>query len=137
MSSFAQMNLVRGHHSQNLLVNTNSKLFLRSLVAELFRISISNTVIGILFEKIIYEDNDSPKRAWKAVNKVLNKDTHFIGVSSLSNEGRQLTKEKDIAEALNQHFVTVGQKLTEKLEPKNGDDHLANSTPKLKNLSSS
>ena len=61
---------------------------------------------------------------WKAVNKVLNKDTHSVGISSLCSEGRQLTKEKDSTEALNQHFVTVGPKLAEKLESKNGDDPL-------------
>ena len=61
---------------------------------------------------------------WKAVNKVLNRDTNSVGVSSLDIEGRTLTKEKDIAEALNQHFVTVGPKLAEKLESKNDDDPL-------------
>ena len=37
---------------------------------------------------------------WKAVNKVLNGDTNSVGVSRLNIEGRTLTKEKDIAEAL-------------------------------------
>ena len=45
-------------------------------------------------------------------------------ISSLDVDGRTLTKEKDIAEALNQHFVTVGPKLIEKLESKNEDDPL-------------
>ena len=63
---------------------------------------------------------------WKAVNKVLNRDTNSVGVSSLDIEGRTLTKENDIAEALNQHLVTVGPKLAEKLESKNGDDPLVN-----------
>ena len=47
----------------------------------------------------------NPMLMWQAVNKVLNKDTRSVGISSLSSEGRQLTKEKDIAEALNQHLL--------------------------------
>ena len=84
---------------------------------------------------IIDENRENPTRMWKAANKVLNRDTNSVGVSGLDIEGRTLTKEKDIAEALNQHFVTVGPKLAEKLESKNDDDPLIKSTCKIKNLS--
>ena len=53
---------------------------------------------------IIDENKENLKLKWKTENKVLNKDTRFIGDSSLSSEGRQLTNEKNIAEALSQHF---------------------------------
>ena len=83
---------------------------------------------------IIDENRENPKRMWKAVNKVLNRDTNSVEVSSLNIEGRTLTKEKDIAKALNQHFVTVGPKLAEKLESKNDDDPLVKINAQTKNL---
>ena len=83
---------------------------------------------------IIDENRENPKRMWKAVNKVLNRDTNSVGVSSIDTEGRTLTKEKDIAEALNQHFVTVGPKLAEKLESKNDDDPLIKINAQTKKL---
>ena len=84
---------------------------------------------------IIDENRENPKRMWKAVNRVLNRETNSVGVSSHDIKGRTLTKEKDIAEALNQHFVTVGSKLAEKLESNNDDALLPKSAFKLKNLS--
>ena len=83
---------------------------------------------------IIDENRENPKRMWKAVNKVLNRDTNSVGVSSLDIEGRTLTKEKDIAEALNQRFVTVGPKLAEKLESRNDDDLLIKINAQTENL---
>ena len=67
-------------------------------------------------------------------NEVLNRDTSFVGVSSLDIKRRTLTKEKGIAKALNQHFVTVGTKLAEKLEAKNNDDTLIKINAQTKKL---
>ena len=83
---------------------------------------------------IIDDNRENPKRMWKAVNKVLNRDTSPVGISGLDTEGRKLTKEKDIAEALNQHFATVPQKSAEKLESKNVDDPLIKINAQTKNL---
>ena len=38
--------------------------------------------------------------------------------------GEQLQKKKDIAEALNHHFTTIGPKLASKLESRSDDDSL-------------
>ena len=57
---------------------------------------------------IIDENKENPKRMWKAVNKVMNRDTNSVGVSSLDIEGRKLTKEKDIAEALRPRLHDAG-----------------------------
>ena len=43
---------------------------------------------------------------------------------TLDVEGRTITKEKDIAEALNHHFTTIGPKLASKLESRSDDDPL-------------
>ena len=102
---------------------------LRNKVTKAIRDALQSYYLGI-----IDENRENPKRMWKAVNKVLNRDTNSVGVSSLDIEGRTLTKEKDIAEALNQHFVTVGPKLAEKLESKNDDDPLVKINAQTKNL---
>ena len=75
-----------------------------------------------------------PKRVSKAVNKVLNRDTNSVGVSSLDIRGWKLTKERNIAEALNQHFVAIGPNLAEKLESKNDDHPLIKKKAQTKQL---
>ena len=59
---------------------------------------------------------------WRAVNKVLNRGTQSAQISSMEMEGRKLTEKNEIAEALYQHFITVGPKLAEKLKSKGNDD---------------
>ena len=61
---------------------------------------------------------------WQVINKVLDKATPSTEISSLDVEGITITKEKDIAEALNRHFTTIGPKLATKLEPRPDDDCL-------------
>ena len=61
---------------------------------------------------------------WKVINKVLDKATPSTEVSTLDVEGRTITKEKDIAEALNHHFTTIEPKLASKLESRSDDDSL-------------
>ena len=61
---------------------------------------------------------------WKVINKVLDKTTTTTEISSLDVERKIVTKEKDIAEALNHHFTTIGRKLANKLEYKPNDDPL-------------
>ena len=61
---------------------------------------------------------------WKTINKVLDKSSQSITTSCLDVEGNRITKEADIAEALNHHFVTVGQKLAGKIEQRTNDDPL-------------
>ena len=36
---------------------------------------------------IIYENKENPKRMWKAVNKVLNRDTNSVGFLALGGGG--------------------------------------------------
>ena len=55
------------------------------------------------YHGLIEENKGDPKRMWKVINKVLDKATPSTEVSTLDVEGRTITKEKDIAEALNHH----------------------------------
>ena len=61
---------------------------------------------------------------WQVINKVLDKARPSTEISSIDFEGKIITKEKDIAEALNHHFITIGPKLASKLESRSDDDCL-------------
>ena len=60
---------------------------------------------------------------WQAINEVL-PSTPSTEISILDVEGKTITKEKDIAEALNHHFTSIGPKLAIKLESRPDDDSL-------------
>ena len=80
--------------------------------------------IQLHYHGLIEENKGDPKRMWKVINEVLDKATPSTEVSTLDVEGRTITKEKDIAEALNHHFTTIGPKLASKLESRFDDDSL-------------
>ena len=44
----------------------------------------------------------------KAINRVLNKDAQATVLSNINEDGKVLTKDSDMHEALNHHFVSVG-----------------------------
>ncbi len=70
----------------------------------------------------------NPKKMWKTINKVLDKNQHSVKLSSVEVNGRCLTREQDVLEALNQHFVSVGPSLAKDIVSKPGDDCLQNIT---------
>ena len=45
---------------------------------------------------------------WKATNRVLKKNVKSTTLSSIEYNGQTLTKECDVLEPLNHHFVSVG-----------------------------
>ena len=59
---------------------------------------------------------------WKAINKVLDKRSGSTEILSLDVQDKVLTRKRDIAQALNHHFVTVGPKLSSKIESRQDDD---------------
>ena len=97
----------------------NTYKHLRNKVTQKIRDAIQSHYHGL-----IEENKGDPKRMWKVINKVLDKATPSTEVSTLDVEGRTITKEKDIAEALNHHFTTIGPKLASKLESRSDDDSL-------------
>ena len=62
---------------------------LRNKVTKAIRDALQSYYLGI-----IDENRENPKRMWKAVNKVLNRDTNSVGVSSLNIEGDHSPKRK-------------------------------------------
>ena len=68
------------------------------------------------------------EKMWKAINKVLDKRKNSVKFWSVEVEGKHLTRERDILEALNQHFISDGPNLAKKIVAKPGDDCLQNIT---------
>ena len=63
------------------------------------------------------------------MNKVLDKNVEKVSLSSLEVEGKYLTLEWDVVEAMNRHFALVGPKLAENIISKPDDDCLCYITP--------
>ena len=66
---------------------------------------------------------------WRTINKVLNKNFETVSISSLEVEGKYLTRERDLVEAMNRHFALVGPKLAEKISSNPDDDCFCCITP--------
>ena len=62
---------------------------------------------------------------WRTINKVLDRDSSKVPVTSLNCEGKLLTNDREIANAFNEHFVSVGPKLAEEIRTEPNDDPLA------------
>ena len=60
---------------------------------------------------------------WRTINKVLNKDSPS-SFSAVNFQGQRLDRPNEIAEAFNEHFVTIGPKLASNIEQKPDDNPL-------------
>ena len=92
---------------------------LRNKVTKEIRVAIQTHHRGL-----INENKDNPKKMWQTINRVLEGSSKSTMPASLNIEGRKLTKEGDIVEALNHHFVPIGPKLASKIEQNVNDDPL-------------
>ena len=100
---------------------------LRNKVKREMRNTISDYYHGL-----IDEDIRNPKKMWKAINKVLDKNENSVKLSSVEVDGKCLTGERDVLETLNRHFVLVGTNLAKKIVSRPGDDCLQNIKTKQK-----
>ena len=66
---------------------------------------------------------------WKTFNRVLDEDIKFTTVSSIEIDGKMLKKQLDVLKMLNNHFVSVGQKLVSSIEARPNDNCLQHITP--------
>ena len=62
---------------------------------------------------------------WKTINKVLSKCKTSAPLNSVTLNGRAYVRPDEIAEAFNEHFVTVGPKLASKIEAHTDADPMA------------
>ena len=63
----------------------------------------------IKFAITMEEHQHNPKKMWQTTNKVLDRSSNSTMPSSLIIEGKRLSRERDILQASNHHFVLVGQ----------------------------
>ena len=68
------------------------------------------------YHNLIEENSGNPKAMWKTINKVLNKCNTSAPLNSVTLNGRKYVRPDEIAEAFNEHFVTIGPKLPSKIE---------------------
>ena len=66
---------------------------------------------------------------WKTINRVLEKDVKISTVSSIEIDGKTLTKEHDVLDALICPFVSVGPKLAKSIETRQNDNCFKHITP--------
>ena len=74
------------------------------------------------YKALINESNGDPKKMRKTVNRVLDKDVKLTNLSAIESEGKTLTKQYDMLEALNRHFVSVGPDLAKHIRSNSDDD---------------
>ena len=86
------------------------------------------------YKALINESNGDPKKMWKTINRVLEKDVKSTNLSAIESEGKTLTKGYDILEALNRLFVSVGPDLAKQIWSNSDDDCLKHIIPENREM---
>ena len=74
------------------------------------------------FKEVVENRKGDPKKMYKTINKVHNKDMQSTELSNINKDGKVLTMDSDTLEALNHHFVSVGTHLDKKITSRPDDD---------------
>ena len=75
-------------------------------------------------QRLVEETRNDHKTMWKTINRVLERDSACKSISSRNVNGKVVTENGKLAEALNVHFATVGPKLAENITPMQCDNPL-------------
>ena len=92
---------------------------LRKKVTNDIRLSVQHH-----YKDLISYDRNDVKRMWKTINKVSDNDSKPTSISPLKESDATFENRHEILETLNEHFVTVGSNLANKIERKQNDDPL-------------
>ena len=98
------------------------------------RNKVTNTIkssIRLHYQSMIIENKDNPRNIWRTINKVLDKASNSTTILQIRDGSKTVSDSKQIANALNSHFVNVGTRLASRIEVKPNDDpfcHLNNRT---------
>ena len=57
------------------------------------------------------------KESWKAINELLNKRSKSSNIDCLKESGTEILNKKDISNAMNNYFCTIGSDLADKIQP--------------------
>ena len=96
----------------------------RNQITKRIRLSIRDYYNGLIEVNI-----KDPKKICRTINRILDKNVDTVSHSSLEVEGKYVTSEQDVVEAMNCHFALVGPKRAEKITSKPDDDCLSYITP--------
>ena len=77
---------------------------------DLNRLIIKNTK-AMYFTNTLNDCDNNPKKMWKTINKLTNKQSKTTVISEIRNDNQNLTKKHEIADALNSHFNEVASRL--------------------------
>ena len=75
------------------------------------------------YKNVFNSKTQSMKEMWKELGNLLNtkKKSKGNSISKLSINNQEITKDKDIANALNDHFTKIGKNLADKVRPERND----------------
>ena len=73
---------------------------------------------------MVEETRNDPKKTWKTINRVLERDAECKSIPSLTVNRKVVTEDGKLAEALNMQFVSVGPKLAENITSKHSKNPL-------------
>ena len=68
------------------------------------------------YQSLINENKDNPKNMWRTINKVLDKAPYSSTITQIRDGSKTVSYSKQIANALNSHFVNVGPRLASRIE---------------------
>ena len=79
-------------------------------------------VLNIQLKKQYYTNKISDcqgnmKESWKAINELLNKRSKSSNIDCLRESGSETVHKKDISNAMNSFFCSVGKDLADKIDP--------------------
>ena len=77
------------------------------------------------YHNLIEENSGNLKAMWKTMNKVLNKCKTSDPLNSVTLNGRKYVRPDEIAEAFNEHFLTIGPKLASRIGAPTDADAMA------------
>ena len=75
------------------------------------------------YKNVFNSKTQSMKEMWKELDNLLNtkKKSKGNSISKLSINNQEITRDKDIANALNSHFTKIGKNLADKVRPERND----------------
>ena len=68
------------------------------------------------FSAKISECRGNMKESWKTINEVLNKRSKSCNIDCIKDSGNAIVNKKDISNAMNSFFCTIGEKLASKID---------------------
>ena len=68
------------------------------------------------FSAKISECKGNMKESWKTINELLNKRSKSCNIDCLEDSGNAIVNKKDISNAMNNFFCTIGEKLANKID---------------------